>query len=313
MRVSDLFYLHQGNGLELINMTQNIDSQIRFVARTSENNGVVANVSAISNKKPFPAGFITVALGGSVLSSFVQNKPFYTGFHVMVLEPKKKMSLEEKLFYCHAIKMNAYRYQYGRQANKTLKDINLPEFPPWFKGYRINFTKIQTKNNINQASPLVIDKWQYFDLKKLFSISGSKTTPRDVLEKYGCGKYPYITTKSTNNATESFYDYYTEQGNILTIDSAVAGYCSYQQLPFSASDHVEKLTPLFPLNKYIALFLTCVINLEMYRYSYGRKCNQNQIEITKIKLPSKKINEKYEPDWQYMENYIKSLPYGDRI
>ena len=21
----------------------------------------------------------------------------------------------------------------------------------------------------------------------------------------------------------------------------------------------------------------------------------------------------YEPDWKYMENYIKSLPYGDRI
>jgi hypothetical protein len=49
------------------------------------------------------------------------------------------MRLEEKLFYCHCIKMNAYRYQYGRQANKTLKDIELPDLPEWLKEYSITF------------------------------------------------------------------------------------------------------------------------------------------------------------------------------
>ncbi|MDR2194123.1 MAG: restriction endonuclease subunit S [Treponema sp.] len=91
MKVSELFTLHQGNSFELIN-------------------GVIAIIKTVDTITPFPAGYITVALGGSVLSSFVQYKPFYTGFHVMVLEPKKEMRLEEKLFYCHCIKMNAYRY-----------------------------------------------------------------------------------------------------------------------------------------------------------------------------------------------------------
>ena len=33
------------------------------------------------------------------------------------------------------------------------------------------------------------------------------------------------------------------------------------------------------------------------------------IKSTKIKLPTKDNK----PNWEYMENYIKSLPYGDRI
>jgi len=93
------------------------------------------------------------------------------------------------------------------------------------------------------------------------------------------------------------------------VDSAVLGYCSYQPLPFSASDHVEKLIPKFKINKYIALFLTTIINLEQYRYNYGIKCSQIRMRKLKIKLPVK--NGK--PNWEFMERYIKSLPYSISI
>lgn len=62
----------------------------------------------------------------------------------------------------------------------------------------------------------------------------------------------------------------------------------------------------FEMNAYIALFLQTIINLEQFRYSYGRKFNQDRIRKTKIKLPFK--NNK--PDWNFMEEYIKSLPYS---
>ena len=130
MKISDLFVLHQGNGFELYNMNVSDTSDINFVSRTAQNNGVVAKVSKDESKEPFPAGYITVALGGSVLSSFVQTSPFYTAYHIMVLEPKKEMSFNEKLFYCMCIQKNAYRYSYGRQANKTLKDIMIPDDVP---------------------------------------------------------------------------------------------------------------------------------------------------------------------------------------
>ena len=99
MKVSDIFDMISGNGFELINMSSSADSDINFVSRTSQNNGVIAKVNKYNNVEPFPAGLITVALGGSVLSTFVQTKPFYTAFHIMVLSPKKSMTLKEKFFY----------------------------------------------------------------------------------------------------------------------------------------------------------------------------------------------------------------------
>jgi hypothetical protein len=309
MKVKDLFILHQGNGLELMHIGSVEKSDINFVAWTAQNNGVAAQVEKVEDIEPFPAGYITVALGGSVLSSFVQVKPFYTAFHIMALESKKELSMQEKLYYCMCIKANAYRYSYGRQANKTLKDIELPDaVPKWVNAVSVESIKTSIKKSAIVLRP--IRKWKEFKLEEIFTITGTKTTKTGVLNEYGEGEYPYVTTQSTNNAVERYYNFYTENGNVLAIDSAVLGFCSYQAKNFSASDHVEKLTPKFVMNKYIALFLVTIINQEQYKYSYGRKCNQTKIKDTIIKLP---VTAQGAPDWGYMEQYIKSLPYSDII
>ncbi|GHT12628.1 hypothetical protein FACS1894170_07670 [Planctomycetales bacterium] len=243
-------------------------------------------------------------MSGSVLASFVQTQPFYTAFHVMVLIPKHEMCLEEKLFYCHCIKMNAYRYSFGRQANKTLKDVNLPPLPDWLKNYTIDYSRITTLIS-KRDLPIDTSSWKRFRLddELLFNISGTTTTPITKLKEIGSGPYPYLTTKSSRNAVAGFYNYFTETGNVLVIDSAVAGFCSYQAMNFSASDHVEKLVPKFAMNKYIGLFLATIINLDGYKYNYGRKYNQEQICNTVIKLPVANGI----PDWQFMEDYIIAL------
>jgi len=181
----------------------------------------------------------------------------------------------------------------------------------------IAYKILNFEDNIS-SSPFFEDKnfifsvhvWKQFSINDLFEVAGTKTTPKRQLEDIGKGKYPYITTQSTNNGVEGFYNFYTEEGNVLVIDSAVAGFCSYQGESFSASDHVEKLLPKFKLNKFVGLFLQTIINLEQFRYSYGRKFNQIKIRSTKIKLP---VNEKGEPDWLFMENFIKTLPYSSAI
>lgn len=155
-------------------------------------------------------------------------------------------------------------------------------------------------------SKLDTTSWGSFDLTEFFDIKGSKTTSLNDLYVYGKGKYPYVTTQAINNGVEGFYNWYTEEKNVLTIDSAVIGYCSYREECFSASDHVEILSPnsKLPLNKYIAMFLVTILNMEQYRYSYGRKASQKQLKRTKIKLP---ITSDRKPDWQYMEDYVRSL------
>lgn len=146
----------------------------------------------------------------------------------------------------------------------------------------------------------------------LFEVTGSKTTDKKILDdnnQVGERKYPYITTQATNNGARGWYDTFTDEGNVLTIDSAVLGFCSFQPLNFTASDHVEKLIPNFDLNVFRGLFLTTIINKEQYRYSYGRKFNQDRIRDTEIKLPFK--NGKV--DWDWIENYIKGLAYSKHL
>jgi type I restriction enzyme M protein len=162
-------------------------------------------------------------------------------------------------------------------------------------------------------------KQDYFTLEDYFYIGGnankekiskSSMTKNDLL-KFNIGEYPYIVTSSENNGVNGLYDDYAALGNCLTIDSATVGSCFYQARNFLYSDHVEKLYPKFKeFNKYIALYLTTVINLEQFRYSYGRKFNQARIKKTKIKLP---IDKNGNPDWNFMQNYIKSLPYSSNI
>jgi hypothetical protein len=75
------------------------------------------------------------------------------------------------------------------------------------------------------------------------------------------------------------------------------------------------------------LYIVTLINREKYRYCYGRAYKMDSIKSTLLKLPVKKDeqgiavidtehkyhSEGFIPDWQYMEDYINSLPYSDRI
>ncbi len=146
-------------------------------------------------------------------------------------------------------------------------------------------------------------EWKNFQLEKLFKVSGSKTTPKNMLEKIGTGIYPYVTTQTTSNGQAGYFKIFTEQGNVLTVDSAVAGFCTFQSTNFTASDHVEILTPKFKMNRYIALFLTVQINKNnKEKFSYGYKACQDRLKEMSIMLP---VNSKGEPDYKFMEEYIR--------
>ncbi len=308
-----IFDIKYGNQFDLNKLESDNESIINFVSRSSQNLGVVCKVHPYKDTEPFPSGLITVTLGGTyLLSSFVQQDEFYTAQNIKVLKPKKEMSFEEKIYYCKIIESNRFRYSsHGREANKTLNKIPVPsEMPENLKKIKFGDNSYLNKKPIlDETLKLSSNKWEDFKLIDLFNIMGSKTTPITELEEIGIGKFPFVTTQATNNGIEGFYDFYTEDGNVLTVDSAVLGYCSYQPNNFSASDHVEKLIPKFEMNKYIAMFLVAILNLEQYRYNYGRKCSQTRMKQISIKLPAKNG----QPDFEYMEKFIKTLPHSKSI
>jgi len=311
--LNEIFHIQYGNQFDLYKLETDETSDINFVSRSRENLGVVGKVSRYKDIEPFPPGLITVTLGGSyLLSSFVQQNVFYTAQNVKVLTPKQEMVLNEKIFYCKAIELNRPRYtSHGREANITLNTLLVPaEVPQEFLNIDISqFDVLNAESVIDDSFSLNQEQWQPVKITNLFDIKGTKTTPLLKLNNYGEGNFPYVTTQATNNGVAGFYQFHSEDGNVLTVDSAVLGYCSYQPQPFSASDHVEKLMPKFKMNKYIALFLVTIMNLEQYRYNYGRKCSQERMREIQIKLPIKDG----QPNFEFMENFIKSLPYSKSI
>lgn len=312
-----MFVLHQGNGLELMHIETSAQSEINFVSRTAQNNGVVAQVERINNIEPFPTGCITVALGGSVLSSFVQLKPFYTAFHIMVLEPKKEMSLQEKFYWCMCIKANAYRYSYGRQANKTLKYIELPDVvPEWVCSTFVEPIKTTIKQK--KLPPLNISSWKEFSIGELFSSNKGKTLSIKNKDIY-VGDIPCVNGSVSNNGVFAYLNndvekigFKLQKAPCITICRVGnSGFSNVQNSDFYIADNAyalrlknEKFANIF-----VYLFLSTILNMETYKYSYGRIINSNYFD-TRIKLP---VTEQGSPDWGYMERYIKSLPYADRI
>ena len=154
--LSDIFIIKYGHSLDLTVLElcdENDKNGINYVSRTRENNGISARVYKVDEINPFPTGLITVAgSGNSVLEASLQLAPFYTGFHVFVLSPRRKMDDLEKLFYCHCIRQNRYRYNFGRQANKTLKFINVPpSIPTEFKKITIEKTSNISNESLNSV------------------------------------------------------------------------------------------------------------------------------------------------------------------
>ena len=296
-----------------------------FIGAIDSNNGYR---DFISNPPIHKGNTVTVNYNGSVGEAFYQPEPFWASDDVNVLYPKFKMNKHTALFIITVIRKEKYRFNYGRKwemERMRESTILLPaidddtvdvDFMERYIKSLPNFNIIDNSHQkqikcavLSQKIAIKPEKWKSFPLAFLFSIRGTKTTSPDRLTEYGHGKYPYVTTQATNNGTDGFYDFYTEKGGVLTVDSAVLGHCSYQPVNFSASDHVEKLIPNFSMNKYIAFFIVTVLNKEKYRYNYGRKCSQKRMQTITIKLPAKKD----EPDWEYMENYIKSLPYSAKL
>jgi type I restriction-modification system DNA methylase subunit len=126
VKISDIFKIKNSQSLELLNCEQT-ENGVYFVSRTSKNNGIAAKIEQLDDLEPMPSGAITVALSGSVLSSFYQDEPFYTAYHIAALYPKQPLTKEEMIYYACAIEQNKYRYSFGRQANKTLKDLLIPK------------------------------------------------------------------------------------------------------------------------------------------------------------------------------------------
>ena len=263
--------------------------------------------------EPNPSHTLSIAVSGSVLSTFYHDYEYYSGRDIYVAKPKIKLTKEEMLYYCYVIEQNKYRYNYGRGANKTFRSILVPSKDEIPKYVRTKEAEIRFCNKpiISNKIKLNTDSWKWFRYDEMFEIKkGKRLTKADMQD----GDIPYIGAIDSNNGISAYIsnDEHLHQGNAITVSyNGSIAEAFYQMTKFWATDDVNVLYPKFALNRYIAMFLITLIHREKYRFNYGRKWDKELMESSLIKLPAVKIapNE-YKPDWQFMEDYIKSLPYS---
>jgi len=312
IKLSEYFEIKYGVNLEFQNMKL-CSKGIPFVSRTEKNNGIVGFVEIIDSIKPNPKNTISVACGGSVMESFLQKNDYYSGRDLFYLKPKMVLTDIEMLFYCMCLRANKYRYSYGRQANKTLNDLLVPSInsiPIWVYNQHC-IEKPDDKKFHNKQMRLGDRTWNYFEVNSLFSkIEKAKCNNASLLLTEGDDIF-YIGAKKKDNGVMNkvkLVENIVSKGNAIVLigdGQGSVGYALYQPIDFIGSTTLtigynEKL------NKYNAMFIVTVLDLERYRYSFGRKYGKSTGKA-KIKLPS---TAEGKIDWEYMENYIKSLPYS---
>ncbi len=317
VELQTLFDPKYGNKFDANKMMFVDNGEINFISRDSKNNGCVGTVNQYAGKLPYQEGLITVSLGGSyLLSSFLQPKKFYTAQNVAVLIPKKLMTNAEKIYYCKCISMNRFKYSaFGREANKSLKHLKIPSsVPAWVTEYdpsNLSLLKSKLKESKEKTGVILSDRhWDWFEYQKLFTIErGRGARKTDITEN---GNVPLITSIDSNNGLIGYVNKSpAHQGNVITVNrNGSIGKAYYQFKPFCSTEDVHVFIPLFKSSIFIAMFLIPLIMKETYRYSYGRKWGIARMKKTKMKLPITPIGE---PDWQFMEDYIKSLPYSSNL
>ena len=310
IELRNIFTPAYGVNLEYNKMIENKNG-IPFVARTSQNNGIVGYVEEIKGLTANPAMTISLSASGSVMESFLQEEKYYSGRDLYYLKPKIKLTKNQLLYYCMVLRANKYRYSFGRQANKTLANIKIPspsEIPNYVN--KLQIQKPSKKPFLKNKLRLKDRKWKYFNLNKVFTLPIRGT--RLVQELREIGKIPFVTAGNESSGVKQKIDSNMLKQKIFKNKITIDMFCNsyYHSGKFSCDDNILVIEPKKIISKYCLLFIVTIINMDSYKYQYGRQYRQKNFNKHSVKLP---IDKNGDPDWQFMEDYIKSLPYSSNL
>jgi hypothetical protein len=308
--VSALFEVRYGHSLEMNRMVSaSRPHGVNFVGRAKTNNGVTGRVLVPSGVTPGEPGELTVALGGmgGVLYTFLQPEPFVCGRDVAILTARDpNMLVSEKLWWCQCILANRYRYSFGRQANRTLPSIVLPDGIPEYvtDSSLADLSSAAVPTGSSQPLP-PLAMWETWTLDEIFHIDkGTRVIRRARVQ----GTVPYIGASAANNGIIDYVIGPAEfEAPSITVPYNGSVACAFlQRVPFCASDDVHVLRPRYEVPAASLIFVCTVLRLERYRYSYGRKWHLARMLHSEIKLPS--INGRI--DWLAMKSFVEGLPFS---
>lgn len=147
-------------------------------------------------------------------------------------------------------------------------------------------------------------KYGQFRISDIFEIENCKCSKVSELEK---GNIPYVGATNRNNGVLSFVDAKIDlitKGNCIAFicdGEGSVGYSIYKGEDFVGSTTI-KVGRNPKLNKYNGLFITTVADTVRGKYNFGYKRNETHLKAETLQLP---IDLNGNPNWQFMEDYIK--------
>ncbi len=302
---------------------------IPFVASGSVNNGVMKCCKPLEDEKLDEAGCITVSpVDGS---AFYQPYPFLgrggAGSSILMLYADN-MNLYSGQFIAKMISNTcACKYTYGHMGNKDgikrerimlpIDENNNPDYQ-FMEDYvkelmarkreqYLDYCKEQLKifGGGYSLIPLADKQWKSFFIVDVFDTiqRGKRLKTADHL----VGEVPYVSSSALNNGVDNFVS--NDKGvrkfsDCLSLaNSGSVGSSFYEPFEFVASDHITHLKNE-DFNKYHYLFLATMTSRLSQKYNFNREINDKRISREIILLP---LNDKGEPDYEYMEKYSKNL------
>jgi hypothetical protein len=248
----------------------------------------------------YKAPFITVPRVGTIGQAFVQNEDCSVDNNCMVLIPQKKLFQEELFQIAFQIRLNKWKYRYGRQITPerlATQKISLIESKVSYSKLSKNFLpkkgkKVKIFENKNIKLIKIID---------LCDIQKKTALPQNALGENGT---PYVTTTSKNNGISNFVN---EEPNTKAKCLTVAlngsvGETFFQFDDFITSGDNAVLTLKEKYNPYVLFYIGTMIKNHQWRYNYYRKLNLSKLKKMTIPTPYKNGN----IDVDYIEKIVKN-------
>src|SRR3989339_820228 len=316
----DVFTISRGK--RLVKLDQ-VNGDIAYISSSKKNNGIDNYILPPDFMKVYKNA-LTLNNSGSVGYCFYHPYKFVASDHCTVIQIKdKKIKLNNyvSLFLKPIIESMKSKYNFAREINndrlkkeKILLPATKNKLPDWefMENYikelsaTIKYdSKIAKNQIIDKSFELEVKKWKEFKIKDIFKIiRGKRLVEIDRIK----GDMPYYSASDYDNGlTDKISNPLFVEKDALIYTTF--GRCFYVENEFTASDEISILKNKY-LNIYNGLFIATIITQNKYKYSFGRKAFENKFSDDIIKLP---INEKDEVDFEFMENYIKSLNYSQSL
>lgn len=152
-----------------------------------------------------------------------------------------------------------------------------------------------------------VNTWQEFIIGDLFEVKRPSARSQSDYEK---GPIPFIASGNFNNGITGYCtpkkNEILDKGNSITI-SPLDGSAFYQENDFLGRGGAGSAIIILyndNLNRLRGLFLASAIRHQLTKYSYNNQLSSKIIIKQKIYLPATKNNE---PDWEFMETYMKDI------